>query len=310
MPKVSYQFPFPNGKWYNLLDVIAAREPNINPSVIGFYRHVEGRSLKTKADSYFIKESSPTGKTTINVPYMDKNGNATSAYITPSWGGSHGGIVKGSYGRRLDRPEDKAWFRYFETASVSDLAVTVDLKNVIAVDFDSYYPTLNIILGVYKQKGHLDNYKMTYETRMELKSLKKQYFQVDDEMYKRTDERQNSYKLVLNSATGASNQQKEHADLPLDNATMSMRIIGNLLIYTLGQRLADKGGLIISTNTDGIFVANLTMDEVQEVVDLFEKNYGMGLEPEFVNRMINKSANERIEYNDDNDISIGGALGR
>src|SRR5699024_9155832 len=201
-------------------------------------------------------------------------------------------------------------FRYFETASVSDLAVTVDLKNVIAVDFDSYYPTMNIIIGVNKQKGHLDNYKMTYETRMELKSLKKQYFQVDDEMYKRTDERQNSYKLVLNSATGASNQQKEHADLPLDNATMSMRIIGNLLIYTLGQRLADKGGLIISTNTDGIFVANLTMDEVQEVVDLFEKNYGMGLEPEFVNRMINKSANERIEYNDDNDISIGGALGR
>lgn len=307
--EVSLLFPFPNGKWYNLLDVIEKRESNINPRVVEFYRHVEGKSLKTLDESNLIKESTLTGKTTINIPYLDNDGNATSAYITLSWGGSHGGIIQGSYARRLDRDEDVSWFREFETASVSDLAATVDIKDVIAVDFDSYYPTLNIMLKVYKKAGFIDNYAEVRRIRYALKDRAGELYKISDDKYLVYDRRQKAYKLVLNSATGASNQQKEYVDLPLDNATMSMRIIGNLLIYTLGQRLANKGGLIISTNTDGIFVANLSMEEVKDVTDEFESHYGLGLEPELVNRMINKSANERIEY-DGKNLNIGGTLNR
>ena len=54
------------------------------------------------------------------------------------------------------------------------------------------------------------------------------------------------------------------------------------------------------------------MDESQSVVDDFYATYGLELEPELIPRMINKSANERIEYVPESPkpYTIGGDLSR
>lgn len=307
---VSYDFPFPDGT-KNALDFIEQNETGINPRVIEFYRHVEGQDTRTKDDYNRVKDTTLTGKTTINVPYMNSNGDATSGFITLSWGGAHGGVVKNAHGRRLDRKEDEKWFREFETIKMKNVVATVDVKNVIHVDFKSYYPTLNILLGVYKT-GDVDNYYLARESRYELKDmLTEELFETDRAMYDDIDEKQDSRKLVLNGATGGSNQHKERdkVDLPLDNATLSMRILGNLFIYVLGQRFTNAGGLVISTNTDGLYVYGVSMEDAERVVDDFYKTYGLELDPEHVDRMINKSANERMEIYSNKTV-IGGDLKR
>lgn len=315
IPAVSYQFPFPDGQ-KNALDFIEENEKNINPRIIEFYRHFEGRNTRTQDDYNLLRDSSLTGKSVINTPYVDKNGKATSAYITPSLGGSHGGVVNNTYGHHLYDPKDESFFRLFEDIGINSYVATVDVKNVIHVDFKSYYPTMNIILGVYKTGG-FDNYADVRAKRYALKDMLTDELKAENpEKYEEIDRRQDALKLILNGATGASNQHKEWEDLPLDNATLSMRILGNLFIYTLGQRFSDKGGLVFSTNTDGLYVYGISLEDAQEVVDGFDRDFGLDLEPEIVNRMINKSANERIEIKENKDTkklevsAIGGKLNR
>lgn len=73
---------------------------------------------------------------------------------------------------------------------------------------------------------------------------------------------------------------------------------------------------MFSTNTDGLYVHGISLNEAQEVVDGFYKDFGLELEPEIVNRMINKSANERIEITENWETkelevsAIGGKLNR
>src|SRR5699024_3512266 len=312
----SYDFPFKDGVTRNLLDYIEKNEVNVSPRVIKFYRHFEGKNTQDKDDNFMIINSSPTGKSTINIPYVDSERKCISCYNTASIGGSHGEVIDDSYGHELDSKYDQQWFADFETKSMKKSVTTVDLKNVIHVDFSSYYPTLNILLGVYKNKFE-DNYSEVRKKRYALKDmLTPKLKHNEQDKYDEINRRQNALKLVLNSATGASNQHKEHADLPLDNATLSMRIMGNLLAYVVGQRFANAGGLVISTNTDGLYIANMTIEKATEITDDFYEIYGLTLEPELVDRMINKNANERIEMvknPETNELEIdgvGGSLSR
>ena len=312
----SYDFPFKDGVTRNLLDYIEENEVNVSPRVIKFYRHFEGKNTQDKDDNFMIINSSPTGKSTINIPYVDSKRKCISCYNTASTGGSHGEVIDDSYGHELDNKYDQQWFADFETKSMKKSVTTVDLKNVIHVDFKSYYPTLNILLGVYKNKFE-DNYSEVRRKRYALKDMLTPELKHNNRpKYDEINRRQNALKLVLNSATGASNQHKENADLPLDNATLSMRIMGNLLAYVVGQRFANAGGLVISTNTDGLYIANMTIEKATEITDDFYEIYGLTLEPELVDRMINKNANERIEMvknPETNELEIdgvGGSLSR
>src|SRR5699024_2794231 len=312
----SYDFPFKDGVTRNLLDYIEKNEVNVSPRVIKFYRHFEVKNTQDKDDNFMIINSSPTGKSTINIPYVDSERKCISCYNTASIGGSHGEVIDDSYGHELDSKYDQQWFADFETKSMKKSVTTVDLKNVIHVDFSSYYPTLNILLGVYKNKFE-DNYSEVRKKRYALKDmLTPELKHNDPDKYDEINRRQNALKLVLNSATGASNQHKENADLPLDNATLSMRIMGNLLAYVVGQRFANAGGLVISTNTDGLYIENMTIEKATEITDDFYEIYDLTLEPELVDRMINKNANERIEMvknPETNELEIdgvGGSLSR
>ncbi len=79
----------------------------------------------------------------------------------------------------------------------------------------------------------------------------------------------------MNNATGAGNQHNPYALLPVDNKTLSMRLIGNMLIWCLAQRLTQAGAYIISTNTDGIYFANMDIEESEKLIKEYVSVYGM-----------------------------------
>ena len=314
-PCITLDYPFKNGLNMNLLDYIEKYEQNINPRIIEYYRHFENKDTRQREEYQRYIESSLTGKTTINTPYFDHRGFATSSYITLTHGGGHGGIVNHIHGRRLDNINDEKFLRDFETMSVKNNVSTVDMKDTIYVDFHSYYATLNIMLGTYHD-GKNDNFKSIWQKRRDLKNkLTSELKEKDAKTYDAIDRQQKVLKRVLTSATGASNQHKPKSDLPLDNATLSMRMIGNLLIYVLGQRFSNAGGLVVFTNTDGLCIANISMEKAKTVLYHFYNTYGLDVEPIKLERIISKNANERItkklnQVTGKYDYEISGRLNR
>src|SRR5699024_7877378 len=109
------------------------------------------------------------------------------------------------------------------------------------------------------------------------------------------DQDQYALKVVLNAVTGAGNTHNTRTLIPLDNKTMSMRLMGNMHIWCLGQRLTQAGGLVIATNTDGLYMVGLSNDEIDKVVEGYVHDYGMPVEPEYVDRFINRDTSNRIE---------------
>lgn len=308
---IDLTWTFKDGHTENLLDFVE-REEYVHPLFVEFYRHWEGRDVSTFWDANKAMKASPTGKTMMHIPYMDADGRATSAYATPSIGGAHGTLYDASKYNdiydidMLDPTKRPTLVEFSRTGSIT--CATVDVKDVIHADFSSYYPTMSIALNVY-DTGGVDYYSQTLEQRFELKAMrpnKPRSEWTEDEI--QTDNNQESLKLVINGGTGAANQRSKYVDLPLDNKITSMRIIGNILIYTLGQRFAKEGALIVSTNTDGLYAVNITQERAQEIVDDFISIYGLMLEPEPMERLINKDVNNRIEFDSGEINSVGGPL--
>lgn len=335
-PTVDLTYPFADGHEENLLDFVEKHE-TVHPLMLAFYRHFDGKDMRSRESFREVLNGSITStktwsqakgeyiyehSSTCNIPYMDKDGKSLNTYITLSIGGAHGGVGLGftgngkrydnMYGRDMTNPKDweeGGWLRDFAISKVD--TCTIDVKDIIHADFASYYPSMNILLGVYVGEDGVDNYKQVRDDRIKVKES------IPSDLSTWTDEdvmnenTQLGMKLVINSATGASNQHMEHVDLPLDNCTTRMRIMGNILIYVLGQRFANEGGFVFSTNTDGLYLTGVSKEKAKEICDDFMSTYGLSIEPEPLARMINKSANERIEYEHPTVPNrVGGALGR
>lgn len=331
-PVVDLTYPFEDGTKRNLLDYVAEHE-HVHPLMIDFYRQFDGHDMHSREAHYATLAQSITAKdgssgTTCNIPYMDKNGKALNTYITLSIGGAHGGVGLGfsNHGNKYDNVYHKDmncnpynsqyqkwdtsnWMYDFATGSIE--TCTIDVENVIHADFASYYPSMNIRLGVYVGEDGIDNYKQVRDDRIKVKDSIPSDLSTWTEKDVMDENTQLGMKLTINAATGASNQHKDNVDLPLDNCTTRMRIMGNILIYVLGQRFADEGGFVFSTNTDGLYLTGVSKERAKEICDDFMATYGLSIEPEPLARMINKSANERIEYEHPTlPNRVGGNLGR
>lgn len=306
---IRFNWPFSHGS-ENLIDYIEQNEKHINPRVLSFYRYLQGKNTQTWEQYFQVKEHTITGTTTISVPYLKADGSASCCFTTPSFGGNHGGILIGAEGKRPDK--DKGWFRNFENIEPKSVTATVDIDDLIYVDFTMYYATLNSKLGVFRT-GDTDNLEKMMHERKRLQSLlTKELKDEDPETYALYDKKQSMTKVTIASSTGGSNQHlpPEKTELPLDNATLSMRSIGNLLIYVLGQRFSDEGGIIVFTNTDGICVANMDMSQSLSITKRFCTEYGIDVEPEHLERIISRSTNERIEFKDGKVNKAGGKISR
>lgn len=304
---VDYTFPVPDGdggfKDVDLLDYVCETEEFVPDDIKTFFSYWRGKSNQTWNELYEAVHDQPLTKAqTANIPYYRRGGDGKlrpiDAYIRVSTGGAHGSVWAGL--SELDESAIASWTRANAKISESDKVKhipTLDLMGVIHADFTSYYPYLLSKMRAYIGDDGVDRYVEIYERRVRTKSWladfpdKSKWGPAQWE----ASNQQLGLKLQLNAATGVSNTHSRYALLPLDNKILSMRLIGNLSIWVLAQRMVNAGGYVISTNTDGIYVANITLEVAQHVINDFERDYGILVDPETVARFINRDVSNRLE---------------
>lgn len=169
-------------------------------------------------------------------------------------------------------------------------------------DFTSYYPCMLMNLKAYENPMLGED---RYVQQFNNKGLYGKYMK--DET--KTESERDFYatlregtKLILNSASGASDTAYDN-NIRMNNVIISMRIIGQLFTWRIGQAQTLEGFKITSTNTDGLYAVNNeeTRAHCREILEREAQSINVGIEPEEM-RLISKDANNRIE------LSLDGAV--
>lgn len=301
---ISYIFPLPSGE-HDLLEYIRETEEFVPDDLFAFFAHFRGQDTSTSKLDYHVKRSQPiTHCAKINIPYY-RDRKPIDCFIRVSTGGAHGSVMSGL--SAYTEEEIAAWTRA-DTGAAAHQRPTLDIIDAIHLDWSSFYPTMASKMQLYKSSDGVDRYSEIIKARLEIKGSlnhdRSNWSSSDYDLFNK----EQGLKFVLNNATGAGNMHSRFALLPVDNKTLSMRLIGNMLIWCLGQRLAQAGAFIVSTNTDGLYITGIDLQEVQRVVDAYVNDYAMPVEPEIVPRFINRDTSNRIEYGESGVSVIGGRL--
>lgn len=174
-------------------------------------------------------------------------------------------------------------------------------------DFTSYYPNLLIMMMAFWNDGlGYDRYAEIFEDKQKYGRLMKDKT-ITSEERNRYDILRNGTKLILNSASGAADAAF-FTPIRMNNQIMSMRIIGQLFTWRIGQAQTYAGARIISTNTDGLFSVCEPIRNA-EILERESKNIHVEIEPEFC-RLVSKDSNNRIEIDEKGKIitASGGSL--
>ena len=297
--KVQYIFPVPDGhgglKKVDLLEYMKENEKFMHEDMYAFFDHFRNTDTRKNGDFFKIKQSQPiTHGPIMNLPYY-KDGKPTDFVISVSCGGAHGFPKIGL--RNFTEQQVSEWIRS-KTGPTAEEAPTIDVKNIVHADWSSFYPVMTSKMQLYVGADGVDRIIEMFNRRMEIKDI----ITANPDRSKWTEELKNlneeqmGIKFVMNNATGAGNQHNPHALLPVDNKTLSMRLIGNMLIWCLAQRITQEGGAVISTNTDGIYFANVPLEKAEKIVREYVDMYGMEVEPEPLERFINRDVSNRIEF--------------
>ena len=300
---IKYLFPIPKSpgseqtEFRDIWEYMKKTEDFIPPYIDDFFSHFRDKDMSTSWNDKKVKEDQPiTHASTINIPYY-RDGKPLDTYIRASTGGAHGSVYAGL--SKFSDSEVREWIRAHANPAKEDKP-TIDAKNIVHIDWSSFYPVMASKMQIYRTKENYDRYTDIIEHRFavkdELKALDKD---AHPEKAIELEETQMGLKFILNNATGAGNMKNKFALLPIDNKTLAMRLIGNMHIWCLGQRLSQAGAYVISTNTDGLYVANITKDEAQTVIDGYVRDYGMPVDPEPQARFINRDTSSRVEFEND-----------
>lgn len=163
-------------------------------------------------------------------------------------------------------------------------------------DFVSYYPNMLKMLSAFW------NDALGYDRYEEILNNKDEY-DVHRKNPKYTKEERAAYnelregtKLILNAASGAADTEWDSA-ISMNNLVISMRIIGQLFSWTIGQAQTYEGAKITSTNTDGLYsVMEATRNAEILAREAMAIRVEIEAEPLY---LISKDANNRIEMNPD-----------
>lgn len=173
------------------------------------------------------------------------------------------------------------------------------IGDVIHEDFTSYYPLMLVNLGAFTNPDlaepggdPVDKYsqifadKERYGKLMKDPSLTRQ----ERDLYKVLRE---GTKLILNAASGAADA-RHSTPILMNNMIITMRIVGQLFSWRIGQAQTFAGGSIVSTNTDGLYS---TLDQLtnQQVLDQHTEAIGVQIEPEPLT-LVSKDSNNRVEF--------------
>ena len=152
--------------------------------------------------------------------------------------------------------------------------------NMLNVDVGSYYPSMMINFGfISRASEHPDLYKNLYATRMEYKAKK--------------DNKQQIYKILLNGTFGAL--KSEFNDLFDPVMSNNICVNGQLILTDLIMNLRPYAELVQS-NTDGILIKykEKDLDTINEICKEWELNYGLTLDYEYVEKIVQRDVNNYI----------------
>lgn len=169
-------------------------------------------------------------------------------------------------------------------------------------DFKSYYPLLLTNLAAFYNEGlGYDRYNEFFEAK-ELNGKR-----AKDKSYTE-DERaafallQAGNKLILNSASGKADSEFD-SNIRMNNTIISMRIIGQLFTYMIGQAQTYAGAKITSTNTDGLY-SHLEETLNNKILEEESAKMNILIEPERM-YLVSKDSNNRLELSEDCKIIYG-----
>ena len=164
-------------------------------------------------------------------------------------------------------------------------------------DFVSYYPNLLRMLDAFfNERLGYDRYGEIFDNKTLFGKLMKEAGRTEEEKASFNIKR-NGTKLLLNAASGAGDAGFE-SNIRMNNKIISMRIIGQLFSWRIGQAQTIEGASIISTNTDGLYsVMEATMNE--KILERESKSIHVDIEPEPM-FLISKDSNNRVEIKIEN----------
>lgn len=169
---------------------------------------------------------------------------------------------------------------------------------VIHEDFTSYYPMLlRNMRAFYNPELGEDRYaKIFFDKERYGREMKQPGISAEEKA--RLTTLRNGTKLILNSASGAGDAG-HRTPIRMNNRIISMRIIGQLFSWRIGQAQTLAGARIISTNTDGLYSViggENGFDEATNNGVLAEQQdaIGVDIEPELM-FLISKDSNNRLE---------------
>ena len=163
-------------------------------------------------------------------------------------------------------------------------------------DFESYYPRmLQMLMAFLNDALGEDRYDTIFYQKRDYGKIMKDKSRPEDERNKYRVLREGT-KLILNSASAAGDTDYE-SPIRMNNRILSMRIIGQLFSWIIGQQQAFAGGKVVSTNTDGLYV---TMPEAinDTIIAAESDRVHINIEPERL-FLISKDSNNRLEYDPD-----------
>lgn len=178
-------------------------------------------------------------------------------------------------------------------------------------DFSSYYPNMLRRMDAFRNP-HMkteDRYATIYEQKQTYGKYEKD-MSLSEEERERYHLIRNGTKLILNAATGAADTKDYGYSIQVNNQIISMRIIGQLFSWMIGQAQAFAGAQVVSTNTDGLYTI---FDEKKnnEILEEQSKKIAIQIDPEPV-ILVSKDANNRLEISTDDTHRIlagnGGSL--
>lgn len=173
------------------------------------------------------------------------------------------------------------------------------VADVIHEDFTSYYPLMLVNLAAFTnpdlaQPGQSapDKYSQIFGDKERYGKLRKDRSLSAAEREKFSVLREGT-KLILNAASGAADARHETPIL-MNNMIITMRIVGQLFSWRIGQAQTFAGGRIVSTNTDGLY-STLDAETNQRVLDQHTGAIGVEIEPEELT-LVSKDSNNRVEF--------------
>lgn len=284
--------------------------------MVDMFRSIEGKNFNDTLASDAEKLEKYSRK--INVPYMNQEGKYSDCYVTFSMGGLHGAQYnKEKFEQELSKNGQKPELFPKDTNGDTRLhkkyAVTF-FGNTNHEDFISYYTILLCNMEAFKNKGlGYDRYEEIFHNKENFENLMKDETLPKEQRELYSIMRENT-KLILTSASGAADVNY-NSSIRMNNRIISMRIIGQLFTWRIGQAQALKGAQVVSTNTDGL---HTVMDEKINF-EILEREAGkvhVGIKPENV-YLVSKDSNNRFEGvyngysgNSNKDITITGVHGR